>query len=305
MGNTKTLKSIRPKRRLRIKKRPSEVVVDVIIYIILVLLAVLTIVPFMRVITISMAPPHVATSFGLHLWPREISWDGYLAVLNHRLIWTAYGNTIFRVITGTSLSMFLLVIGAYPLSKSYLPNRKLWTLIILFTMWFSGGMIPMYILVMRVLGIGNSIFALILPGAVSAFNLIVARNFFETIPESLEESARLDGAGDFRILFQIVVPLSKPVLATVGLWIIVGHWNAWFDSMIYMRDESRFVLQHVLRNILLEGQTIDPNQLVGVHVNTETMRMATIVVSTVPILLVYPFLQKYFVQGVMIGAVKG
>jgi putative aldouronate transport system permease protein len=177
-------------------------------------------------------------------------------------------------------------------------------MIIVFTMYFSGGMIPDYLLVNNWLKLSNTVWALILPGAMSAYNLIIVRNFFEAIPDSLEESAKLDGANDITILFRIIVPLSKACLATVTLWCIVGNWNAWFDCMLYIKDESKYVLQYTLQKILLDGQTQDINLKVGMVVNTETMKMAALVVSIIPIMIIYPFLQKYFSSGVMVGAIK-
>ncbi len=276
----------------------------IIIYILLILLAVVTIVPFIQVFTISMSPPEVASSYGLHLIPTKFDFSGYRSILKHRNLWVSYKNTIVRTFLGTILSMFLYIIGAYPLSKKYLPHRKFWTMIIVFTMYFSGGMIPDYLLVNNWLKLSNTVWALILPGAMSAYNLIIVRNFFEAIPDSLEESAKLDGANDITILFRIIVPLSKACLATVTLWCIVGNWNAWFDCMLYIKDESKYVLQYTLQKILLDGQTQDINLKVGMVVNTETMKMAALVVSIIPIMIIYPFLQKYFSSGVMVGAIK-
>ena len=289
---------------MKIKKSSASIFLDIIVYTVLISAAVITIVPLMRVVTLSMSPPETATQYGLNLVPTKFSWDGYKKVLEYSLIWIGYKNTLIRVVFGTLLNLFLVIIGAYPLSKKYLPNLKFWTILIIITMYFSGGMIPSYILITKYLGLNNNFLALILPTAVSAYNLIVVRNFFSQIPESLEESARLDGAGDWTVLFRIVVPLSKPVLATVALWCVVAHWNSWFDCLLYIQSQKKFVLQLILRQILLEGQNIDTNTT-AVFVNTETMKMATIVVSTLPVLCLYPFLQKYFVQGVMIGAVKG
>jgi putative aldouronate transport system permease protein len=272
----------------------------------LTLLAAVIIIPLMQVVTISVSPASEATKYGLHLIPKQISWEGYKKVFNYSLIWTSYFNTIVRVAVGTSLNIFMVIIGAYPLSKKYLPNLKFWTILIIITMYFSGGLVPNYILITKYLGLRDSFWALILPTATSAYNLMIVRNFFSSLPESLEESARLDGAGDFRVLFQIVVPLSKPVIATVSLWCIVAHWNAWFDCLLYINSQSKYVLQLVLRQLLLEGQTITNDVSTSAeYVNNETMKMATIVVSTLPVLCIYPFLQKYFVQGIMLGAVKG
>ena len=290
-----------------VKKRRKPVssrIFDIVVYILLFLVAMVTIVPFLQVVTISLIPPEVVASYGLHLIPTKIDLDGYRSIFKYKLLWTSYRNTIVRTLFGTALSMFLYVIAAYPLSKKYLPNRRFWIFFIIFTMYFSGGMIPNYLLINNWLKLSNTIWALILPPAMSAYNLIIVRNFFESIPDSLEESARIDGARETTVLFKIVVPLSMPVLATVSLWCIVGHWNAWYDCMLYIRDDTKYVLQYTLQRILLDGQVQDLDHI-GTKVNTETMKMASIVVSILPIMIIYPFVQKYFTKGVMIGAVKG
>ncbi len=288
------------KRRASISSR----VFDVIVYTLLVLVALVTIIPFLQVVTISMSPPEVVASYGLHLFPTKIDMEGYRSIFKYKLLWSSYYNTIVRTALGTGLSMVLYIVGAYPLSKRYLPNRRFWMFFVIFTMYFSGGMIPSYLLINNWLKLSNTLWALILPPAMSAYNLIIVRNFFESIPDSLEESARIDGARETTVLFRIVVPLSKPVLATVALWCMVSHWNAWYDCMLYIRDDARYVLQYTLQRILLDGQVQDLDNI-GAKVNTETMKMASIVVSILPIMVVYPFVQKYFTKGVMIGAVKG
>ena len=290
-----------------VKKRRKPVssrIFDIVVYILLFLVAMVTIVPFLQVVTISLSPPEVVASYGLHLIPTKIDLEGYRSIFKYKLLWTSYRNTIVRTLFGTALSMFLYVIAAYPLSKKYLPNRRFWIFFIIFTMYFSGGMIPNHLLINNWLKLSNTIWALILPPAMSAYNLIIVRNFFESIPDSLEESARIDGARETTVLFKIVVPLSMPVLATVSLWCIVGHWNAWYDCMLYIRDDTKYVLQYTLQRILLDGQVQDLDHI-GTKVNTETMKMASIVVSILPIMIIYPFVQKYFTKGVMIGAVKG
>lgn len=286
------------------RTRINNKIFDIVVYAILLGVAIITIVPFLQVATISLSPAHVASSYGLHLFPKEIDLNGYKSILRYKTIWTSYGNTIMRTVLGTGISMILYVTGAYPLAKKYLPHRKFWTLFVIFTMYFSGGMIPMYLLINNWLKISNTIWALVLPGAMSAYNLIIVRNFFESIPDSLEESARIDGANDITILFKIIIPLSKPCLATVSLWCIVAHWNSWFDCMLYMKEESKYVLQYTLQRILIDGQVQDIN-LVDVVVNTDSMKMAALMVSIIPIIIVYPFIQKYFTSGVMVGAVKG
>lgn len=290
--------------RMSIKKKKSDYMIDAFVYGSLILLTITTLVPFLQVLTISMSPSAEINKFGLHILPRIVDFGGYKAVLDRPIIWQAYGNTIVRTVLGTALNVTLTILGAYPLSKKYLPNRNLWTGLIVFTMYFSGGLIPGYILV-RGLGIMDSLGALILPGAINTFNLIITRNFFMSIPESIEESARIDGANDLLVLSKIIIPMSAAIIATISLWYAVAQWNAWFDCMIYITTQKKYVLQLVLRQILLEGETQDLTILSEQTVNTETMKMATLVISIVPIMCTYPFLQKYFVKGVMIGSLKG
>jgi putative aldouronate transport system permease protein len=286
------------------RRKTSDVVLDVLIYAGLILLALTTIIPFMQVISISLSPSEVTSSYGLHLFPRKITLEGYRSVLSHNLIWRSYANTIITTVGGTALSVIILVLGAYPLAKSYLPNRRFWTAFFVFTMYFQGGIVPTFILVNGV-GIRDTLWALILPRAAYAFNLIIVRNFFMAIPQEIEESATIDGAKDVAILFRIVIPLSLPVIATVTLWKGVYQWNQWFDCMIYIESQTRFILQYVLRLILIEGQQEYMSSSTVEYVSADTMKMATLVVATLPIIATYPFLQKYFVKGALIGAVKG
>ncbi|MBP1963078.1 carbohydrate ABC transporter permease [Paenibacillus aceris] len=280
-------------------------VLGITIYTVLLLLSIFTLVPLAQVITVSLSPSEIIGKYGLHLFPTKFDFSGYSEVFHTQLVWRAYGNTLLRTVLGTTLTVLLTFMGAYPLSKKTLPNRKLWTGFIVLTMFFSGGMIPSYILIKNI-GLMNSVWALVLPGAVSAFMLLIVRNFISGLPESLEESAKIDGANDIAILFKIVIPLSLPIVATVGLYTAVYHWNAWFDSMIYIQDQKKQVLQLVLRKILLEGQlqTMDTNAQQAA-VNTESMKMATLLVAIIPIICVYPFLQKYFIKGSLVGSVKG
>jgi len=285
----------------------SDRIFVILVYVILGGLSITTLLPMMQAVTISLSPPEVVNSYGFHLIPFEFDFTGYERVMQYGALWTAYGNTIVRTLLGTLITLIMTFLGAYPLSKRSLPNRKLWTGVIVLTMFFSGGLIPSYLLI-KGLGIMNTMWSLVLPGAVSAFMLLIVRNFIIGLPESLEESAKIDGANDIVILFRIVLPLSLPIIATVGLYSGVGHWNAWFDSMIYIQDEKKQVLQMILRKILLEGQDVSVEAGAGSTaqaVNSETVKMAALVVSVLPILLVYPFLQKYFVKGTLMGSVKG
>lgn len=287
----------------RISRSPADTTIDAIVYISLILASLVTVIPFLQVITISLSPPRIAGRYGLHIIPTEITLEGYRRVLTNDLIWSAYGNTIFRTVVGTALSITIMVLGAYPLSKPDLPHRRFWTAFIVFTMYFQGGIIPQFILV-NGLGLRDSLWALILPRAAYAFNLIIIRNFFMQLPREVEESARMDGAHDLTILLRIVIPLSMPVLATVTLWKAVFEWNQWFDCMIYIQSQTKFVLQYVLRLVLIEGQDEYVAAASTEYVSTDTVRMATLVVAALPIILVYPFLQRYFVKGVMLGSVK-
>ena len=278
-------------------------------YIFVALLMVVTFYPFWDLFILSISPRAEALKPGLCLFTLSPTLEAYKSVFESNEIIRSFWNSLVRVVLGTVLSLGLTALTAYPLSKRDMPFNKAVTFIILFTMIFSGGMIPAYLLI-KDLHIMNTIWTLILPTAVTAYNLIIMRNFIEGLPPSLEESARIDGASYFTIWYRIILPLSKPVLATVMLWIAVAHWNNYFDAMIYMHDRSKFTLPVVLRRILLENE-LDKYLPAGV-VDTgtapqtpETTKGAIVMVSTIPIICVYPFIQKYFTKGVMLGAVKG
>jgi len=299
------------KRRFTLAIRRSsagEKVFDVFNYIFMFILCLTTIYPFLYLFSNSLASSEFAQT-QITIIPKSITFENYKRVLTNPLISSGYYNTILRTAIGTFLGLVTTFALAYPLSKKYFPNRNFWTGIIVFTMFFGGGMIPTYILV-RNLNLMNTIWALILPELVSAYNFIIVRNYMMSLPESIEESARIDGANDIIILIRIVLPVCKPILATVALWIAVWHWNSWFDSMIYSQKAEKQVVQLIMRRIVLEGSqqvmnmsTMDES---GLRVVTpESLKAATVMVTTIPILLVYPFIQKYFVKGVMLGSLKG
>lgn len=290
------------------KKSAGDRAFDSFNALLLTLLMCVTLYPFLYVVFASFSQASRMQVFSGALWrPLGFSTDAYEAVFKNRSIWTGYANTLFLVVVGTSLNLLLTSLAAFVLSrKSFVPRRPI-TLIIVFTMFFSGGLIPTYLLV-KGLGLINSLWACILPGLISTWNFMIMRTYFEEIPDSLEESAKLDGANDIVILFRIILPLSGPIIAVMVLFYGVGQWNQWFSAMIYLQEHQKFPLQLILREILLAnstdnmlGSTSDADKAaVG-----ETIKYASIVVATVPILCVYPFLQKYFVKGVMIGAIKG
>lgn len=288
------------------KRHMGEIIFDGFNYFLLGVLSLSIIFPFWSLFVQSVSSPDAGIVDALQLWPEKFSTFNYEYVLSNRYIWTGYRETLIRTVFGTFFGVLLTAMGAWVLSRKNLPNRNFWTTVILIPMFFSGGMIPSYLWMVK-LNLINSRLALILPGLISSYNLIIMRNFFMAIPEGLEESAKIDGASSTRIFFSIVLPISKAVLATVALWVMVGHWNAWFDATIYIRDADKLPLQVVLRRILLEGtqQIMDMNSTDSNHVTPDTLKAATTFVCMLPIMCVYPFMQKYFVKGVIVGSLKG
>ena len=282
-----------------------------LIYLVLVLLCGSIVICFWHLLNLSLSPSYIATKGGLLLYPKDATLDNYAKVIGNRYIWLGYKNTIIRTVIGTVLQLFFTSMGAYVLSKKFFPHRTFWTLFIVFTMFFSGGLIPNYLLV-KELGLLNTYTSMILPGLISAYNMVIIRNYFLSIPEDIEESCLIDGAGLFRIFLQFILPLSKPILATVALWLAVGHWNSWFDVLIYISDDTKFTLQIVLRRIILTGskEILDTSAAANAAemesiVSSEGLKAACIYVTTLPILCAYPFVQKFFVKGIMIGSLKG
>jgi putative aldouronate transport system permease protein len=268
----------------------------------LITLAVITFYPLWHVISLSLSTSEQALRGGLFLGPRNFTISAYEIVLKSDYLWVAYKNSIIITVVGTLFSVMFTAMTAYPLIKNQLPGKNAITALILFTMLFSGGIIPNYLLV-KELGMINSLWALIVPGMISAFNVIIMLNFFRAIPEEIEESATMDGANPFRIFFTIILPLSTPVLATVALWEAVGQWNNFFQALIYLNDKHLYTLPVLLREII-DGQQAE--ELTGKlsESSRESVVGATIVLSVVPILAVYPFMQKYFTKGAMLGSVK-
>lgn len=290
---------------MKIKRTFEDYFIDIFCYVFLTILCISIVIPFMQIITLSFSPAKYITSYGLKLFPKEITLDGFRNILRNSYLWVGYKNTILVTLIGTTCNVIGTSICAYALAKKDLPGRNYITAFIVFTMYFGGGTIPTY-LVFRELNLIDTYAVYIIPGIISSYNMIITRNFFMSLPKSLEESARVDGAGLFRIFAQIVLPLSKPILATIALWYGVAHWNQWRDSLIYVPSADKHLLQYALRQILFEGSlTEEVEDFTNVVVNTETMKNAALLVATVPILCVYPFIQKYFVKGVMVGSLKG
>lgn len=287
----------------------SDKVFDAIVGVIGCIIILIVLIPLIFVVAASFSDPDLVIRGEVLLWPKGITTKAYTMVFENKDIWRGFRNTMFYTAAGTLISVTLTILAAYPLSRKNLRGRNFLMMAVLFTMYFSGGMVPTYLLV-RDLGMYNTIWAILIPNALSTYNLIVAKTFFESsIPEELYESARLDGCGNIPMLFQIVLPLSKAIMAVLVLYYAVAIWNSYFDALIYIKDSAMHPLQIVLRNILLLGQTeqMGTND-VGMAEKikmAEAIKYSVIVVSSIPMLILYPFVQKYFVKGVMIGAVKG
>lgn len=289
-----------------IKPSRGDKIFDCINYMFMILFCFTTLYPFLFLLTSSLSDVSSFDISNVLLIPENFTFENYQKVFENKHIFTGFFNTLFRVGVGTPLVVAMTLLCAYPLSKRYFPHRTFWTGVIVFTMFFNGGLIPNYLLV-RNIGLINSRWALIFPGLINAFNMIIMRNYLMTIPKSIEESARIDGAGNFTILIKIIIPIAKPIIATIALWTAVGHWNAWFDSMIYIQDSAKQVLQIVIRRIVLQGTVRELQDMTVKEtiVNTEGLKAATIIVTTLPIIMVYPFLQKYFIKGITVGSLKG
>ncbi|WP_214628167.1 carbohydrate ABC transporter permease [Paenibacillus agaridevorans] len=292
---------------MRKKRSAGELSFDVLNTAIMLALIATTLYPFAYVLFASLSDAvELMRHRGIMWMPQGFSLEAYKTVLSNDSIISGYQNTIFYVVVGSAFNLLMTSLGAYVLSRRNVMLKKPIMIMIVITMFFGGGLIPTYLLI-NDLGLYNTRAALIIPGAISTWNLIVMRTSFQGVPYSLEESARIDGANDFTILFRVIIPLSLPVLAVMTLFYAVGHWNSYFGALIYLTDASKFPLQLVLREVLLT--TNMEEWLTGVpsdsrHQVAQTIKYATIMVATVPILILYPFLQKYFVKGVMIGSLK-
>lgn len=293
------------------KKLTQDRVVYFINYVMLAVFLIIVLYPLIYIISCSFSSGDALMSGKVKLFPVEPTLQSYRAVFKYKSIWTGYWNSIVYTLVGTVISMVLTLFAAYPLSRSDFRGKKVFTVILLFTMMFSGGLIPTYLLV-KSLHMLNTIWAVVLPGAVSAYNVIVARTYFaNTIPKELQEAAEMDGCADFLFFIKIVIPLSTPIIAVLSLWAIVGLWNSYFWPMIYLDSQELYPLQLVLRRILLLSQinlnqtSIDPETIRKNQYLGEMLKYGTIIVSTLPLMIIYPFVQKYFVKGVMIGSVKG
>jgi putative aldouronate transport system permease protein len=267
--------------------------------------------PLINIVSRSFSSMAAVISGRVWLWPVDISLEGYKAIFKYKLVWTGYLNSIINTTVGTAINISLTLTAAYVLSRRDFAFRKFFMVLFLITMLFNGGLIPIYIMVKN-LGLLDNRFSLMLPLAINVYNVIVARTFFQaTIPNELLEASQLDGCNDFRFFFQVVLPLSGSLIAVISLWYAVMHWNSYFNALVYIRSERLFPLQIVLRNILLANQvtaSMDISDLEDVAKKDELaqiLRYSLIIVASVPMLCLYPFIQQYFVKGIMIGSIKG
>ncbi|MHA6483465.1 carbohydrate ABC transporter permease [Paenibacillus sp. strain BS8-2] len=290
------------------KRSVHDIVLDVVIYGTLVLLTIITLLPFLNVLAKSVSEEWAVISGKVGVFPVGFQLDSMKFVVTSKNFLRSFGISVFITVAGTFLSLLITAISAYPLSKRRLPGISTIMLLFIFTMLFNGGIIPNYMLI-RNLGLIDNVWSLILPALVSVFNLLVIKSYFEGLPESLEESARIDGARTFTVLFRILLPLSGPVLATIALFYAVSYWNEFFSAMIYINDPALKPLQLYLREVVLNAASatagIELSQDDMMNLSADNIRSATVIASTIPILLLYPYLQKHFIKGVLIGSVKG
>ena len=292
-----------PGKKKGVRKTADEYVISGFSYLIVGLFSLLCFIPILLVVIYSFTPYDLYLKNHFDFFPSRLTLDAYRMVMNYRYIWTGYGNTLYITIFGSVLSLIVLVLTGYPLSKKDLKGRNVYMTLWIITMFFSGGMIPNYFLI-RTLGLLNNRWSLILPGLVSCYNLILMKNYIQGLPGSLEEAALIDGANDLVVLVRIVLPLSAPILATLGLFTAVGYWNSYFNAIMYMTKRANWPLQLVLRELLFESAV---NEMTAMDERVSTpflLKMASIVVATVPIMCIYPFLQKYFMTGLVLGGVK-
>lgn len=302
-------------KRRRLRRTVEDWILDLVVYVSLIFLCIVTLYPFINTIALSFNNALDSVRGGIYLWPREFTLRNYEKILiGNPLIQTAIFISASRALVGVAVSLFATTCLAYTLSRRDFVFRKVFTPFLVFTMYFSGGLIPSFIL-MRNLGLLNNFLVYILPSVVSAYNVMVMRSFIEGIPDSLIEAAKIDGASEYRVLFKVVWPLSLPVVATIALFVVVGQWNAWFDTMLYCSSNQKLTtLQYELQKLLTSAQSFtsadadaaqainDPNR---VPVTPTSIRTAMTVIAVTPILVSYPFLQRYFVQGLTLGGVKG
>jgi len=303
------------------KRSIKDHIVDIIIILIMLFVIAAVMYPFLNALAISFNHAEDTALGGITLWPRRFAWESYRSILTNPIIWRAYAITIYRTVVGTVLALFCTGIIAYGLSHSNLVGRKAYSFICLVPMYFTGGLIPVFLMI-RQMGLFNNLLVYVVPALIGLFNIILMRTFFQSLPEALEESARIDGANYLQIFFRIIVPVSTPIMATIALFVGVGHWNDWFTGVVYITNPDLRPMQNVLLAVVNEARMQEQLAALtgqaggaaaaaagmmgrGRPANVRSITMATMFVTIFPVLIVYPFLQKYLVKGMMVGSIKG
>lgn len=305
---TQSIAHSKPRNRVRLSRQDKAYYS--VVYTLVTLLTLIVLLPLINVLACSFSAPEAVASGKVLLWPVNFSVSGYERVFNTDEIWIGYANTLYYTIVGTFVNVFVTMICAYPLARRGLPYKSFFSFLFAFTMLFSGGLVPTYLLA-RNLHLLNTRWALIIPGAMGVYQMIVTRTFLvANIPQELLEMSQIDGCNDFRFFWSFVLPLSKAVIAVTAMQYAVGHWNSWFSAFLYLSDDKKYPLQMMLRRILVMNQIkasdyVDEETLVAMEGMADLLKYSLIVVATVPILCAYPFIQKYFVKGIMIGSLKG
>lgn len=299
-------------KTMHVKRSYSDKIFDSVNVAVMIFLLIIFVWPLWFVVIASVSNPNEVWNGNVLLVPKDFTLMAYEELMKYKMIWTGYRNTIFYTVVGTFVNLVMTICAAYPLSRKDFMPRNFFMFLFMLTMYFGGGLIPTY-LVVSGLGLVDTRWAMIIPGAVSIYNIIITRTYFmNSIPASLQEAATLDGANSFQYLMRVVLPLSKPIIAVVGLYYAVGHWNDFYTALIYLYKEDLMPLQSFLRDMLMSTK-LTLNNLSGMDTATvelkthlaQTLKYSVIIVSTVPVLCIYPFIQKYFVKGVMVGSVKG
>ncbi|OAS17820.1 carbohydrate ABC transporter permease [Paenibacillus oryzisoli] len=290
------------------KRKSDEKIFDAVVNSLALLIVVVVLYPLLFIVSASFSDPALVLNGEVILLPKQITLEAYKNVFQNEQIWNGYGNTILYTAVGTIINLIMTTLAAYPLSRPDLPGRGIFMVFITLTMFFSGGLIPSYLLVKN-LGMVDTMWALVIPGAIATYNLIVMRTYFQSnIPWEIQEAAHMDGCSNWKLLTHVILPLSKPIMAVMVLFYAVGHWNSFFNALIYIRSKDLYPLQLVLREVLMVSQADVVDSSVGLESKillAESIKYVVIIISSLPVLLMYPFVQKHFVKGVMIGSLKG
>ena len=298
------------RKHKKITRTPGEWVLDIVKVVFLAFVVVVTVYPFWNIFIISINDATDAIRGGLYFLPRKLSLSSYAEILGRSTFLASIKVSVARTLIGTPIAVLVTAMLAYPLSRKDLVGRKFWNLLFVFTMYFGGGLVPYY-MVLKGIHMLNTFWVFIFPMMMSVYNMILIRSYIESMPDSLFEAAKIDGANDLVVFVKMVLPLSKPILMTVALFVAINQWNSWFDAYLYTSDQALKPMQSILVEILNQYQTgastsqAMSNAKAGVTVTPDSIRMAATMVATLPIIMVYPFVQKYFVKGIMLGAVKG